>query len=1018
MSNNNGSKNIWKSIKEYQENPEVLKAKLNEYQEGVTDDFNPDDMNKFSRRKFLAVLAASTAYAATACTSYRDKGEIVPYVDRPEEILPGKPTYYASTFYDDGISYGILVKTREGRPIKIEGNPDDFINKGKIPSKVHASILNLYDPERLQYPKVNNKKSSWENIDQEIVDKLGTAQENNKEIAFITNPITSPTTKKVIKEFIKKYSKTRVYTTQLVNQNNRIAAWNKSFNQNIIPSIKWDEAKVILALESDFLGRDGNTTENRILYSASRDIVNTKLLSKLYSIEAGMSLTGMNADVRLRLKPQIQFELLLGIINELIKIGGISESNVDQNVLNLVNSVRLENIASENGLELNKLKTLAKDLADNKGKSIVYAGDVLPIETHILVNLLNELLDSSSLYNFDNAFVNNDQLSNDVELNNLVAKMNDGTVGIVIHFDSNPCYELATGLKYEEALEKVETVISLSESPNETNALSKYVLPLNNVLESWGDHQTRNGQITLQQPVISPLFETLQKETILLNWIYGKSEENDRYQTYLKKSLKESVHKSGNFASDYQTFWHTALHDGVIKTSPINIDIAQHDQSSVSKLQTHLSGITVILQDNYTFGTGKYANNGWLQELPHPVSKIAWDNFAAISPNTAEEYNLSNDDLIKVAIDGREVELPAFIQPGMAEKTIVVELGYGRINSGEVANQVGFNVNVLMNIRKSSQYIFDDASITKTGSVYKLASTQEHHSLNDEFVKDLHLSRKIIQEGTLEEYNNNPHFLHENKHEIFSITEAHKYKNEKWAMSIDLNKCLGCSECVSSCNVENNVPVVGKDQVARGREMHWIRLDRYYSGTPEEPIVSTQPMLCQHCDNAPCENVCPVNATNHSPDGLNQMAYNRCVGTRYCSNNCPYKVRRFNFYNFRDNFADAHYDNELTYLVNNPEVTVRSRGVIEKCTFCVQNILEARENAIRDGRELQADEVKTSCQSACPTEAIVFGDSNNPDSTVTKHREHDLSYHVLEELNVRPNVTYLAKIRNTDTEDL
>ncbi|MDX1699634.1 MAG: 4Fe-4S dicluster domain-containing protein, partial [Melioribacteraceae bacterium] len=305
----------------------------------------------------------------------------------------------------------------------------------------------------------------------------------------------------------------------------------------------------------------------------------------------------------------------------------------------------------------------------------------------------------------------------------------------------------------------------------------------------------------------------------------------------------------------------------------------------------------------------------------------------------------------------------------------------------------------------------------KTGDQYKLASTQEHHSLDDDFVKDFHRIRKIIQDGTLEEYKANPHFLHEGKHDIFSITTPHEYKNEKWAMSIDLNKCLGCSECITSCNVENNVPVVGKEQVALGREMQWMRIDRYYSGTPEEPIVSTQPMLCQHCDNAPCENVCPVNATNHSPDGLNQMAYNRCVGTRYCANNCPYKVRRFNFYNFRDHFEDAYYDNELSYLVNNPEVTVRSRGVIEKCTFCVQNIMEVREKAIKEGREILPDEVKTSCQSACPTDAIVFGDSNNEKSTVTKHREHDLSYHVLEELNVVPNVTYLAKIRNTRTED-
>ncbi|MCB0732710.1 MAG: 4Fe-4S dicluster domain-containing protein, partial [Ignavibacteriae bacterium] len=564
-------------------------------------------------------------------------------------------------------------------------------------------------------------------------------------------------------------------------------------------------------------------------------------------------------------------------------------------------------------------------------------------------------------------------------------------------FDSNPVYELPLSLNYAESLKNVKNIITLSESPNETTLISNYVLAINNIYESWGDHQTRSNVLTLQQPVITPLFDTLQKETVILNWINDEKQTDESFQEYLKNNVKSSVYSKGNYAADFNNFWVTALHDGVLKVSVINNLKSKLAEINLSKSKNNTDGLTLILTNNYYIGTGKYSNNGWLQELPHPVSKIAWDNYAAISPSTGIELGIENDDLVKIKVDDSEIEIPAFIQPGMADNTVIIELGYGRTNSGEVSNNVGFNANVFLNPKNLSQYIFDNVTLTKTGEVYKLASTQEHHSLDDEFVKDLHLKRNIIQEGTLEEYKNNPKFLHEHKHEIFSITEAHEYKNEKWAMSIDLNKCLGCSECVSSCNVENNIPVVGKDQVARGREMHWIRIDRYYSGTPDEPIVSTQPMLCQHCDNAPCENVCPVNATNHSPDGLNQMAYNRCVGTRYCANNCPYKVRRFNFYNFRDHFADAHYENELTGLVHNPEVTVRSRGVIEKCSFCVQNIMAARENAIREGRSLNADEVKTSCQSACPTDAIVFGDSNNPESTVTKNREHDLSYHVLEE---------------------
>ncbi len=1015
MSKKNGTKNIWKSIKEFQEDPEVLEAKLHEFKEGVTEEFDLENSSAFSRRKFLAVLAASTAYVTTACTDYRDKGEIVPYIKRPEEILPGKPTYYASTFSDDGISYGILVKTREGRPIKILGNPDDPINKGKIPSKVHASILNLYDPERIQNPTKLKVKSTWEKVNKEISEKLNISLTENKEIALFTNPLTSPTTLKVIEDFKNKYSTVKVYTTQLANNNNCLSAWKKSFNTNILPSIQWDKAKVVVALESDFLGKEGNTVENRLLYSQSRDVVNTNQLNKLYAVEGAMSLTGMNADVRLRLNPQLQFSFVLSVMNELIKMGSINSSDVSSNVLDMINSKSLKNFASESGLKIEYLKELVTSISKNKNETIFSVGNALPEEVHIISNLLNEMLGSSTLYNFENGYLINSELSTSAELLEFVSNCNKGKVGAIINFDSNPVYEFPNSLGFTEAFNSIENTISLSESLNETVAISTYVLPVHNYLEAWGDHHTRNGIISLQQPVISPLFDTKQKEEILLSWIQS---ENLNYHSYLKENLKNYNYSISKTVANFDTYWLTGLHDGILRAPVQQAPVNKLDQAIVKKLNVTMNGLTVLIQDNYTIGTGKYSNNGWLQELPHPVTKTTWDNFAAFAPKTAEKLNIENDDLIKISVNSKEIQIVAFVQPGMAENTIAIELGYGRSDSGEVSNEVGFNLSNLLNEKNLSQYIFDNASVTKTGEIYKLASTQEHHALDDEFVKDFHRIRNIIQEGTLEEYKNNPKFLNKYKYEIFSITDSHEYKNEKWAMSIDLNKCLGCSECVSSCNVENNVPVVGKDQVARGREMQWIRIDRYYSGTPEEPIVSTQPMLCQHCDNAPCENVCPVNATNHSPDGLNQMAYNRCVGTRYCANNCPYKVRRFNFYNFRDNFSDSYYENELTSLVHNPEVTVRSRGVIEKCSFCVQNIMEARENAIREDRPLKANEVKTACQSACPTNAIEFGDSNNPESYVTKYREHDLNYHVLEDLNVKPNVTYLAKIRNTHSEDV
>jgi molybdopterin-containing oxidoreductase family iron-sulfur binding subunit len=416
-------------------------------------------------------------------------------------------------------------------------------------------------------------------------------------------------------------------------------------------------------------------------------------------------------------------------------------------------------------------------------------------------------------------------------------------------------------------------------------------------------------------------------------------------------------------------------------------------------------GFSLLLAKNYFIGDGRFANNGWLQEIPHPISKVTWDNYAAIAPATAIEKRLGNGDIIKISVGDNYAELPIMLQPGVAANTIVVELGYGRTVVSDVGNDVGHNANSLQNLKgKVSQWICSNATIEVTGSTYKIVSTQEHHSLKNGSISN------IISEASLNEYSKEPGFAREQDVEF---AEEYKQEGNKWAMAIDMNKCTSCAVCVASCNVENNIPVVGKEQVAIGREMHWMRIDRYYSGSSENPIVSNQPMLCQHCDNAPCENVCPVNATNHSPDGLNQMFYNRCVGTRDCASSCSYKVRRFNFFDFRNDFKDGYYENEVTPLAYNPEVTVRSSGVMEKCSFCVQKITEERENAIREGREINGDNVVPACQQSCPADAIVFGDASNPNSKISQYRKHQLGYAVFQSLNVKPNVTYLAKLRNT-----
>ncbi len=1010
--NSSDKKELWKSLQDYNNDPESLKFKHNEFLEEVTEKFDPEKISGISRRKFLALLSASAALTATACTDYRNKGEIIPYNNRPEEVFPGTANYYASTCNGCGQACGILIKTREGRPIKIDGNPDHPINQGKICAKGQAGILNLYDPERLHNPLYNSKIVSWKKIDDEIIPSLNETLTNGNEIAVVTGLITSPTTKKVLDDFVVKYPNTKIYSHTLLNDEQRRNAWYECYGTYDYPAVKFDEANIILALDADFLGNEGNYIENMRKYAAKREVVGKTDFNRLYVAEGRMSTTGMMADYRISLSPTKQYQFVMTLINELIKNG--SAFSLDASARSKVEKFQSSFL---NSSEKEKISHLINDLNANRGKAIIYAGDTLPKEVHIAVNLLNEILGNIELYDYSSASKSLVKQSTQQEVSKLVDSMKNGKVGVVVQFDCNPVFSLPEDYGYLSALKKVKTVISLTEAENESSAAGNYTLPINHPFESWGDANVRSGVYSLQQPVISPIFNTRQKESILLTWISGDSNsyQENFYHQYLMNNFNATIYTKKNPLADTKTFWYSALNDGVVLFNELSQRAKFNlNAFSASKEISSVTDYTVHLTESYFIGDGKFSNNGWLQETPHPVSKVTWDNYASISPKLAKQLSVEMNDVVEVKVNGKSLTLPVLVQPGVDHNTINIEFGYGRTVVGNVGKDIGFNAITLMSKNySSSPFIYENVSIKKVNGTHKLASTQEHHSLDDTFVKDIHRTRKIIQEGTVEKYKKESNFLHEGKEKLFSITNEHQYTGHKWAMAIDLNKCTSCGGCVTACNVENNVPVVGKDQVLNGREMQWMRIDRYYSGTPDEPIISNQPMLCQHCDNAPCENVCPVNATNHSPDGLNQMVYNRCVGTRYCSNNCPYKVRRFNFFNFRDHFADAYYENDLTSLVHNPEVTVRSRGVMEKCTFCVQRIMEARSNAIRDGKELKGTDVVTACQQACPTTAITFGDANDPDSLVSKLREHDLSYHVLEELNVKPNVTYIAKLRNT-----
>ena len=1016
--NNTPDPNYWRSFEALHNDPEVLEAKNHEFKEGVTDDFSPAGLSGLSRRKFLALLGASAALAGTACTDYRDKGEIVPYNIKPEEITVGKPNYYASTCTSCANACGILIKTREGRPIKVDGNPDHPVNKGKICAKGQASILNLYDPERLKTPLVRRDvgfgEISWKETDKAIIAYLSTA--DSKEIAILTNTITSPTTLKVLENFKVKFPTTKIYSYELFNDSVKNSAWRKTYGSGNYPLLKWNEAKVILSLESDFLGTEGNKVETARLFTEGRNI-DTKSFNRLYAVDSSLTITGINADYRLRLRPEAQYEFVMSLINELSNKGAL---NISVNTAGF----SLNSFAAKYNLKKEVLNHLISDLASNKGKSIIDAGNSLPENVHIAVNLLNSALGNTAMYRTDsavNTFVNNSSLQ-DLEL--LVQNMNSGNVQAVIHLDCNPVYHLSNDLGYRNALKKVGFIFTLSERESETTASSDFILPINHNFESWGDAKVRTGSISLQQPVIAPINDTRQKEAILLTWISGSADTyNEKlYHDFLMNNWEASIYPTLNSKLDFKRFWLGALHDGIVlvnETVPTPT-LSANAAGLLSGGVSNVNGYTVVIKENYALADGRFAHNRWLQELPHPISKITWDNYAAVSEKTCKELGLKNNDVIEITIGDRRLSIPVFMQAGSADEVITIESGYGKSYSGTVASKVGFNANSLLSkVSNYSSWIYSGASIKKTGDTYELASSQEHHAFDDAKTQDLHKSRNIIQEATVAGYVKNPHIIKEKHHgELISVYDPHPYPGLKWGMSIDLNKCTGCGDCVVACNVENNIPVVGKDQVLKSREMQWLRIDRYYSGTPDDPSVSIQPMLCQHCDQAPCENVCPVVATNHSPDGLNQMVYNRCVGTRYCSNNCPYKVRRFNFFNFRDHFRDSYQESPILALMHNPEVTVRSRGVMEKCTFCVQRISEARADATHDNRTLKGADVTTACQDSCGTNAIQFGDINDKESEFYKYRNHELGYYVLEELNIHPNVTYIAKLRNIHPEEV
>jgi len=983
-------KKYWQSIEEYQDmirskdvaDTESAPERMPEFNlEGLQD----KELTRSSRRGFLKMLGFSVGYAAIATSCETPVRKAISYVSQPEEITPGVANYYASTFYDGHDYCSILVKTREGRPIKIEGNPHSMISQGGTNARVQASVLNLYDLSRLREPKKGKVDVSWDEIDSDVLQQLTALSKADEKVVLLTSTIISPSTRSLIVSFIAKFPNISWVTYDEISSSAILESNKISFGKQAIPNYKFDKADVIAGFNADFHGNWLMPVSFTKQYSKGRDLMDGRnTLSKHYQYEASMSLTGSNADVRIPMKPSEEATVLLNLYNEIANALGETTYNAPTTSVDI--------------------SGLTQDLLHSKGKSLVVSG-TNDLNIQLIVNGINYLLGNYG-QTIDLGRSLNIRQGIDADMGALVEEMNRGEIAGMMMYNVNPAYNYSGADKFKEGLKKVGFTLSFTETLDETAQLSAYVCPLNNFLESWGDAEPISGYYSTQQPAINPIFNTRQFEDNLLKWTVRPREVRVYISDYWKAFLFE---KQSEKLTAYD-FWNHSIQFGSF--------VADHEASGQPEFKPsrlvakppNESGIELVLYEKVGIGTGQYANNPWLQELPDPITLATWDNYICVGPSFAEEKGWKTEDLVKVNGD---IELPVLVQPGQVYGTIAIAVGYGRSYSGKVGNGLGKNVYSLTNITNGLRNLSGSlVSIEATGDTYPLARTQSHNTME---------GRALVRETTLKEWKNDPksgNEMHQNiAEQNLTLYDIPKYEGFHWGMAINLNACTGCSNCVISCQAENNVAVIGKEQVRNRRIMHWIRIDRYYSDLADNPEVVHQPVMCQHCDNAPCENVCPVAATPHSDEGLNQMIYNRCIGTRYCMNNCPYKVRRFNWFKYVDNDEfDYNMNSEQEKLVLNPDVTVRSRGVVEKCSLCAQRIQEKKLEAKQEGRTLGPDEVKTACQQSCPANAIVFGNMLDPESEISKVVENPRTYQLLEQLHTLPSLSYVTRVRNVDPD--
>lgn len=978
-------KTYWRSLEEL-EDPKALRIKEAReeakqksllYKEAEGSDGN-------SRRDFLRTLGFSLAATAIVASCKRPVEKAIPYLVQPEELVPGKASYYASSYFDAGDYCSVVVKVRDGRPIKIEGNELSAISQRGTSARVQASILNLYDGARYKGPLFKGEKTTWDEADQTISKALGELSSNEEQVVLLTSTIISPSTKEIINRFLEKYPNVKWVQYDAVSASAMLQANQKSFGQRAIPDYRFDKSKVVVSIGADFLGSWLSPVEYTKRYTSARKLdEGQKEMLRHYQFESAMSLTGSNADVRFPIKPSEEDGVVLALYNAIAKAkGGPHVNGVESKV---------------------DVSALAEELLENEGASIVVS-DSNNEATQLLINGINHLLGNygQTIY-WDSALMTKQGL--DSEMNEFVIDLKAGQVKGLLVWGVNPVYDHPQGKEIQEALSKLALSVSFAERKDETANQCQFILPEPNYLESWNDLEPKSGYYSLSQPTIFKLFDSRNVQESLLSW---SGDATTSYGDFIKKLWHDKQYSQQSELDDFRLFWNTVLQKGIFEPGTANeVNYSDNGLADVgSKLTAAKSGIEVVFYETIAIGNGKYANNPWLQELPDPVAKISWDNYASVPVAYAEANGLKNESVI--TING--LEMPVFVQPGQADGTMAVALGYGRSFAGKVGENVGKNMYpYVWDKNGNRQYYLQDVKVEVVPEkTYPLALSQTHHSME---------GRPIVRETNLDEYLKNPsagNEIHE-KHEEESVSLYKKpeFPSHHWGMAIDLNSCTGCGNCAISCQAENNVQVIGKEQVRNRRIMHWIRIDRYYAGDPANPVVLNQPVMCQHCDNAPCENVCPVAATNHSAEGLNQMVYNRCVGTKYCINNCPYRVRRFNWFRYVNNDKfDYNANNDLGRMVLNPDVTVRSRGVVEKCSLCVQRIQDKKQDAKLAGRMLEDGEIKTACQQSCPGNAIVFGDLNNPNSKISKLFKDKRNYHLLEELHTLPSVGYLTKVRN------